>query len=476
MARLFPVLFAVFGLGLLLGPVATPAAHADESAEVDVTVFYEALAPHGEWIFLRPYGWVWSPSEVDFDWRPYLVGRWVWVEALGWTWMSEEPFGWAVYHYGRWLYSPEHGWVWVPGGVWAPAWVEFRVGPGWIGWTPLPPPTQWRFDVFDVSVSVETHPWVWTFVPARQFAETTVVTHVVAPVRTPSLLRLARRIVRPTATRERVTMMELPRVEVETSRGSAVPTRRLREARAPTEVAAPKAEADAVVVYRPRIRSTATPAEPPRRAQRTDAQGWMRRRQEMLQRYLQQQERAIEQPPAEGAPPADADELAKQQEEARRTLEEERKRLEGLIDRRRRALEQPPPAPDRPAPTPDPREQPPADQPMPPKDPPKGPRDEPKPPRPQPKPKPPAQPPSPPQPPVPPQQPPAPPQPPERPDDKGQGDKDQGKGEDKDKDKGEDQGKEEEEKKKAEEAEAERKRQEEEAKKKEKEKEGKKDK
>lgn len=31
------------------------------------------------------------------------------------------------------------GWVWVPGVEWAPAWVSWRVGGGYIGWAPLPP-------------------------------------------------------------------------------------------------------------------------------------------------------------------------------------------------------------------------------------------------------------------------------------------------------------------------------------------------
>ncbi|NUQ48227.1 MAG: hypothetical protein HUU22_19605, partial [Phycisphaerae bacterium] len=96
---------------------------------VDVSIFYESLAPYGEWIQLPPWGWVWSPYDVDPDWRPYLLGRWVWTEC-GWTWISSEPFGWATYHYGRWTYHPYHGWVWVPGywagsiwvpGYWSPA-------------------------------------------------------------------------------------------------------------------------------------------------------------------------------------------------------------------------------------------------------------------------------------------------------------------------------------------------------------------
>ena len=30
-------------------------------------------------------------------------------------------------------------WIWVPGIEWAPTWVTWRVGGGYIGWAPLPP-------------------------------------------------------------------------------------------------------------------------------------------------------------------------------------------------------------------------------------------------------------------------------------------------------------------------------------------------
>jgi hypothetical protein len=72
-----------------------------------------------------------------------------------WAW------GWAPFHYGRWFYSGEvHGWVWVPDTVWGPAWVEWRAGGGYVGWTPLPPP---------VVVSVHITPPIWVFVTAQHF-------------------------------------------------------------------------------------------------------------------------------------------------------------------------------------------------------------------------------------------------------------------------------------------------------------------
>src|SRR5262249_44023310 len=32
-----------------------------------------------------------------------------------------------------------YGWIWVPRTEWAPAWVAWRSGAGYVGWAPLPP-------------------------------------------------------------------------------------------------------------------------------------------------------------------------------------------------------------------------------------------------------------------------------------------------------------------------------------------------
>src|SRR5205814_5468105 len=135
-------------LGAALGPPGAPAApraaQADPAVEVDVSLFFNSLAPLGEWVRSDPYGWVWVPEGMDYGWRPYTVGYWAWVDPYGWTWVSEEEFGWATYHYGRWTYLEEYGWGWVPGTVWGPSWVAFRYGDPWIGWAPLPPGPGWR--------------------------------------------------------------------------------------------------------------------------------------------------------------------------------------------------------------------------------------------------------------------------------------------------------------------------------------------
>jgi hypothetical protein len=100
--------------------------------------FYAPLAPDGEWVVIGSYGRCWRPSHVARDWRPYCNGNWERTEA-GWYWESDEPWAWATYHYGRWNYTDDGGWYWVPQVQWAPAWVSWHSGGGYIGWVPLQP-------------------------------------------------------------------------------------------------------------------------------------------------------------------------------------------------------------------------------------------------------------------------------------------------------------------------------------------------
>src|SRR6185436_11642385 len=100
--------------------------------------FYTPLSPYGEWVVVGGYGRCWRPARVEVGWRPYTSGHWELTDA-GWYWASDEPWGWATYHYGRWEMSAGYGWIWVPQTEWAPAWVSWRSGGGYVGWAPLPP-------------------------------------------------------------------------------------------------------------------------------------------------------------------------------------------------------------------------------------------------------------------------------------------------------------------------------------------------
>ena len=122
------------------------------------TDFEVPLAAHGAWLDVHSYGRCWHPVGIAVEWRPYCDGQWVWTDC-GWYWESDEPCAWACYHYGRWVYDSELGWVWVPDIEWAPAWVEWRVGGGFIGWAPCAP------------VGVIIAPRFFGFVEVGQFHE-----------------------------------------------------------------------------------------------------------------------------------------------------------------------------------------------------------------------------------------------------------------------------------------------------------------
>lgn len=138
--------------------------------------FGEALAPYGRWVEIPGYGQVWQPDErvVGTEFQPYGTGgHWVSTD-YGWSFESSYAWGWAPFHYGRWTVQPSLGWVWVPGRVWAPAWVDWRFGGGYVGWAPLAP--------FGVRVDVEFAPH-WCFVNTVNFVTPNVFAYRVTPER-----------------------------------------------------------------------------------------------------------------------------------------------------------------------------------------------------------------------------------------------------------------------------------------------------
>lgn len=141
MKRLLKSLAAGVTIWLLLGAFS---ALADLEVSTSVRIqaqadFYAPLSAHGTWVEVDSYGRCWHPARVAVAWRPYCDGSWVWTDC-GWYWLSDEPWAWACYHYGWWVYHPRFAWIWVPGIEWGPAWVSWRIGGGYVGWAPLPPP------------------------------------------------------------------------------------------------------------------------------------------------------------------------------------------------------------------------------------------------------------------------------------------------------------------------------------------------
>jgi len=139
----------------------------DRQGDAGTRYFHQRLSPYGRWETHGSYGEVWRPR-VAAGWRPYTTGHWVYTD-YGWTWAADESWGWAPFHYGRWYQDPSLGWGWVPGNVWAPAWVDWRNGGGYVGWAALPPEASFsvgvgvNFGGFDLNASLV--PSYYCFVP-----------------------------------------------------------------------------------------------------------------------------------------------------------------------------------------------------------------------------------------------------------------------------------------------------------------------
>jgi hypothetical protein len=193
MRRFRVTLASAVAAAILLLAAAPPA-----RAEVDFGFFYDQLSPYGEWTQHASFGWVWTPSDVPATWRPYTRGHWVWTDE-GNVWVADEEWGWIPSHYGRWAFDPDGGWFWIPGTVWAPAWVSWRSGGGYVGWAPLPPAigfsisAGFAFDGFGFDDIDESF---WSFVPESQCYEPEVDRVVVVRARNRVLLRDARTMTR----------------------------------------------------------------------------------------------------------------------------------------------------------------------------------------------------------------------------------------------------------------------------------------
>lgn len=93
------------------------------------------LRGHGSWSYYPAYRtWGWRPR-VASGWSPYRHGRWVYSRR-GWCWIPRHSWGYVTVHYGRWHHDGGR-WIWFPGHRWSPAWVQWYVGAGHVGWVPL---------------------------------------------------------------------------------------------------------------------------------------------------------------------------------------------------------------------------------------------------------------------------------------------------------------------------------------------------
>ena len=247
----------------LLTPMAANAAAAENPGPPTIELFYNELAPYGEWVETADYGWVWVPDVAGAGWRPYAEGYWVYTDDYGWAWISDNSWGWAPFHYGRWTRSVEYGWIWVPGTEWGPAWVSWRADNDWIGWAPLPPEVIWGergivHDRDDVDANIS--PTAWSFVKMADFQQREIEMFVARSAETASLVQKTKNITNLVWENGRVcTRCLAPEVIAERT-GGPVAHFRIIDVKSPGRV---QPSGDEIAMFRPVLSKEKPPTDPP---------------------------------------------------------------------------------------------------------------------------------------------------------------------------------------------------------------------
>ncbi len=230
---------------------------------VSVSYFHNDLSPYGRWIEYGPHGWCWTPYAAPLGWRPYSDGYWGYTD-VGWSWVSYEPWGWATYHYGRWTFDQHYGWLWVPGSVWAPSWVAWHHGSGWVGWAPLPPDAHW-----DVAVGLKYRhvdripPGQWCFVEQRHLSHSKLKTKIVSVARNKTLFKQTRDGTRYSVRGGTPVNEGLELAAVERTTERKVPRLKVADAGTPQKGRGDRVAYDKVEYYRPEVREADLRMAPP---------------------------------------------------------------------------------------------------------------------------------------------------------------------------------------------------------------------
>ncbi|MHA3775092.1 DUF6600 domain-containing protein [Verrucomicrobiota bacterium sgz303538] len=257
-----------------------------ERQERTIDLFYTALEPHGEWLEVGQYGYVWQPSEAsDPRWRPYTDGRWVFSD-YGWTWKSNEPFGWAVYHYGRWTRVKGLGWIWVPGTEWGPGWVSWRRSDRFVGWAPLPP-DAWSRSGFNGAVDsyYDIGPSAYTFVPVQEIGQASYVGRVVEPAQNVTIVNQTVNVTNITYTNVQNNTVvfnggpELAEVNAKaTQKVPRLKVERVTDVRSPSELGRAEQRGDTLIMAAPKIAAQKVETKPVRVKEQVKApvldRGW----------------------------------------------------------------------------------------------------------------------------------------------------------------------------------------------------------
>jgi hypothetical protein len=234
---------------------------------VDVSCFYDELAPYGDWIRTDDYGLVWCPAAKPVDWRPYSDGEWIWTD-YGWTWVADEEWGWAAFHYGRWYDDSRNGWSWVPGHEWGPGWVAWREGGTWVGWAPMPPEVMWHsahgFEGtnWDAMPGVQ-HYW-WSFCRMRDLPGRDINRRLAPRHRAVVLLNETRNVTHYTVINTRVANRSFDVEPVRRASGKDIRIRRVVDVTAPPASRSRQLAGDSFSAYRPQLREAAVGAAPAR--------------------------------------------------------------------------------------------------------------------------------------------------------------------------------------------------------------------
>jgi len=319
------------------------------ATHVDIAIFYDGLSPYGRWFSHPAHGWVWTPYDVPYGWRPYTHGHWI-DTPQGWTWVSHWRWGWGPFHYGRWMIDPVYGWIWIPGTVWGPAWVAWRWGDDWIGWAPLPPDVGW-----EVHVGLRYGPappmwdvprdW-WCFTRPRYLLDSDVRYKVEPPTRNITLLPRTKVLADYDEFDGRPRNRGLDPGELERTTRRQVPRFRLEDAGAPGE--AERSGGGIVRVFRPAV--APAPDKRPTLEDRVKpaAPGTTQREMQGLDRFFDQLRSRMEQRQREEvqkAGPQGGETLRQQHENERRSLEELRNRERDVRQQRmEKQVERPAPA------------------------------------------------------------------------------------------------------------------------------------
>lgn len=245
------------------------------AVSVDIGLFYDDLAPHGDWIQMESYGWVWTPRHVAADWRPYSRGHWALSDENGWLWVSDEEWGWATCHYGRWFFDQAYGWVWVPGREWAPAWVSWRTGGGYIGWAPLTPQFGWNapvgLRVGQVNLDAVIGPAQYVFVPERHFLEPAVYRQALPVARNLTIINVTQNVTNYAVVHNRPVNRGVDVLRVEQTVHHAVPRVRILDEASHQPGRRVASGAGEVAVFRPEVRDAPQKTPPRPKAQASAA-------------------------------------------------------------------------------------------------------------------------------------------------------------------------------------------------------------